>query len=68
MGRRKYALVVTMIFLNSRRSGGWWGEKGYLFFQNFMVSKYLKNRDLVKKRIDVCMLYDFLIFIVSLLA
>ena len=48
--------------------GGGGGEKGYLFFQNFMVSKYLKNRDLMKKRIDVYMIYNFLIFMLLLLA
>ena len=37
-------------------------------FKDFMVSKYLKNRDLMKKRIDVYMIYDFLVFMLSLLA
>ena len=58
-------LLVYRLRRRWRRGGG---RKRYLFFQNFMVSKYLKNRDLMKKRIDVYMIYDFLIFMVSLLA
>ena len=69
----KYALVVSMILstpeeVGVRGGGRGGGEKGYLFFQNFMVSKYLKNRDLMKKRIDVYMIYNFLIFMLLLLA
>ena len=39
-----------------KKWGGGGREKGYMFFQNFMVSKYLKNRDLMKKK-NWCM-YD----------
>ena len=40
--------------------GGGGGRKGYMFFKDFMVSKYLKNRDLMKQRIDVYIIYNFL--------
>ena len=64
----KYALVVTMIFSTSEEVGRGGGRKRIPVFSKLHDVKVLKKQRSHEKRIDVYMIYDFLIFMVLLLA